>query len=163
MVLELPEMGIDAWFRTGAQQDELGALVQAAEDSVMDEMHPLLRVQTAHVGHEGLVVVAQPLSLAQDARAGEPPCRVSPPWSRIRAWAPACASRFGLSATSEPLQHFALLPNFERADRSACGALRRKWRPDGRKRCRSGSMTQLAALTLTKAQLDRIPADERLF
>jgi hypothetical protein len=67
MVLELPEMGIDAWFRTGAQQDELGALVQAAEDSVMDEVHPLLRVQAAHVGHEGLVVVAQPLSLAQGA------------------------------------------------------------------------------------------------
>src|SRR5271157_3061018 len=55
MVLELPEKGIDAWFRTGAQQDELGALVQAAEDSVMDEMHPLLLVQAAHVGHEGLV------------------------------------------------------------------------------------------------------------
>ena len=67
MVLEPPEMGIDAWFRTGAQQDELGALVQAAEDSVVDEMHPLLRVQAAHVGHEGLVVVAQPLSLAQGA------------------------------------------------------------------------------------------------
>ena len=30
-------------------------------------MHPLLRVQAAHVGHQGLVVVAQPLSLAQGA------------------------------------------------------------------------------------------------
>ena len=53
----------------------LGTLVQAAEDSVMDEMHPLLRVQAAHVGHEGLVVVAQPLSLRR-ARvpAPRPPC-----------------------------------------------------------------------------------------
>ena len=32
--------------------------------------------------------------------------RASAPWSRIRASASACASRWGLSATSEPLQHY---------------------------------------------------------
>src|SRR6185369_5988326 len=51
--------------RTGAQQDELAAVVQAIMNRVCDERNALLMVEPADVADDGLERILQPEPLAQ--------------------------------------------------------------------------------------------------
>src|SRR5208283_5109121 len=57
LALQTPEMIVDLGIGTGAQQHELPAPLQDVKDGVTNELQPLLRIQAADEGDDGLFVV----------------------------------------------------------------------------------------------------------
>ncbi len=65
MMLELPEVIVDAGLPGRAEQHELRTVLQTVEHGVLDQMHAFLRIEPADVGDERLEVPAHPQAVAQ--------------------------------------------------------------------------------------------------
>src|SRR6185369_2285309 len=64
---EIPEMMVDTVVRSGSQQHERSAMVEAVMDRVRYQRHPLLKIQPPEIAHHRLEILAQPEALTQHA------------------------------------------------------------------------------------------------